>query len=186
MTTPSFHIVAPAFNLPAQSDAESFGSVVWLWMHASRHNHHPLFALEHTLLPAIHLGQYVLVIEINTQSGARRPVGYLGWANLSAEAEARYIQNPITGLNRDDWNSGDRMWFTDYVAPFGNTTKVHALWKPLFAQASSRYMYHRSNERGVHIRQFVGARVTPDDARQWWTDRPMLAAPAVPAAQPTR
>lgn len=176
MTTSDFHIVAPAFNLPAQSDAESFGSVVWLFMHGGRHNSQPLFALEHTLLPVIHLGQYILVLDKRASNGAPRPVGYLGWANLSAEAEARYVQNPITGLTRDDWNSGDRMWFVDFVAPFGHASQVHAAWKPFFADISGRYMYHRSNERGVQVRQFVGASVTQDAARQWWAERPILAA----------
>lgn len=176
MSQLTYKVIAPVFNLPAQSDAESFGSVVWLLMHGERHNGQPLFALEHTVLPAIGLGQYVLVLELDAQSGARRPVGYLGWANLSAEAESRYVRNPVSGLTREDWNSGDRMWFTDYATPFGNTSKVHNLWKPLFAKASARFMYHRSNERGVHIRQFTGAQVKPEEARQWWADRPILAA----------
>jgi len=176
MNSSEFHIVAPAFNLPAQSDAESFGSAVWLFMHGGRHNSQPLFALEHTLLPAIQLGQYILVLEKNASNGPGRPVGYLGWANLSAEVEARYVQNPVTGLTRDDWNSGDRMWFTDFIAPFGQAAKVHGIWKPLFASISSRYLYHRSNERGLQVRQFVGAKVAPDTARAWWAQRPILAA----------
>lgn len=180
MTASTTHIVAPAFNLPATSDAESLGVAVWLWMHAPKHNTRPLFALEHGLLPAIHLGQYVLVIEKDTQTGARRPIGYLGWANLSAEAEARYVDNPITGLQRDDWNSGDRMWLIDFVAPFGHAAKVHATWRPLFAKAVVRYMYHRSNERGVQVREITGLQVKPDEARQWWAQRPILAVPRPP------
>lgn len=177
---PTMHTIAPAFKLPAHSDAESFGSAAWLWMHSNLHKHHPLIALEHTLLPAIRLGQYVLVLEQDATTGVRRPIGYLGWANLSPQAEARYISNPIAGLRSEDWNSGDRMWFTDFIAPFGHAAKVHAIWKPLFAHASGRYMYHRSNERGVQVRQFVGAQVNPADARQWWAQRPMLAVSRQP------
>ena len=186
MTTSEFHIAAPAFNLPAQSDAESFGSSVWLWMHAAKHNNRPIFALEHMLLPAIHLGQYILVLEQSASTGVRRPIGYLGWANLSAEAEARYVQNPITGLTRNDWNSGDRMWFVDFVAPFGHAAKVHSLWKPLLAKSSGRFMYHRSNERGVQVRQFTGAQVSPEEAQQWWAQRPILAVPTSPTPAPIR
>lgn len=175
MTSALLHLVAPALNLPAQSDAESFGSVVWLWMHATNHNNRPLLSLEHALLPAIHLGQYILVTEQDPGTGAQRPVGYLAWANLDAQTEARYITNPLTGLRREDWNCGDRMWFIDFVSPFGNTTKVHGAWKRLLARSSGRYMYHRSNERGVRVRNFVGAEVTAEAARQWWAQRPMLA-----------
>lgn len=175
MTQATYHVIAPAFNHPAASDAESFGSAVWLWMNATPHSQRPLFALEHMLLPAIRLGQYVLVIEKSSGTGALRPVGYLGWANLSAEAEARYVNKPITGLQSDDWNSGDRMWCIDFMAPFGNASPIYNQWKSLFASASARYLYHRSHERGVQVRQFKGARVTSDQAHQWWATRPILA-----------
>jgi len=174
MTASNIHIVAPAFGFPAQSDAESFGSAVWLWMHAVKLNDRPLYALDHMLMPAIQLGQYVLVVEVDA-GGAKRPIGYLGWANLSAEAEARYVNNAITGLTREDWNSGDRMWFIDFVTPFGDASKAHAVWKPLFAKASGRFMYHRSHERGVTVRHFIGADVASQDAQAWWVKRPILA-----------
>lgn len=177
MTHPAYHVIAPACNHPAASQAESLGSAVWLWIHASNHSKQPVLALEHTLLPAIRLGQYVLVIEKVPDTGTLRPVAYLAWANLSAQAEARYVQNPFTGLTRDDWNSGDRMWITDYVAPFGHAAKLTSICKQLLCDTSGRYMYHRSNERGVQIRKFVGARVSPADARQWLAQRPILAIP---------
>lgn len=171
----SFQIIAPAFNLPPHSDAEAFGSAVWLWMHGPNHRNLPLTALDHMLLPAIRLRQYVLILEERPE-GITRPIGYLGWANLSAEAESRYLRNPYQGLRNEDWNSGDRMWLVDFFAPFGDSQKVHALWSPFFANASVRYMYHRSHERGVTVRTLNGAQVDPAHARQWWTDRPMLAA----------
>jgi cytolysin-activating lysine-acyltransferase len=170
----SFQIIGPAFNLPPHSDAEAFGSAVWLWMHGANHSNMPLAALNQALLPVIQLQQYVLVLD-NSQQAAK-PVGYLSWANLSAEAEQRYLRGPNLGLRPDDWNSGDRMWLVDVFAPFGHTAQMSALWKPLFATISARYLYHRSNERGVSVRTFTGTRVDPAYARQWWADRPMLAA----------
>ena len=85
MAAPNMHLVAPAFGHLAASDAESFGSAVWLWMQAAKLHDRPLYALDRVLLPAIQLGQYVLVMEID-DAGAKRPIAYLGWANLSAEA----------------------------------------------------------------------------------------------------
>jgi cytolysin-activating lysine-acyltransferase len=177
MTTHPFQTIAPAFNAPATSDAESFGSAIWLWMQSNKHCDRPLFALKDMLLAPIQLGQYVLVMEHTPHGAGRRPIGYLGWANLSAEAEARYVDNPLTGLRREDWNSGDRMWFIDFVAPLGHAAQVHATWKPLLAHSSGRYMYHRSNERGVQIRKFVGARVSAQEASHWWAQRPVMAVP---------
>ncbi len=180
--TSSFQIMGPAFHLPPHSDAEAFGSVVWLWMHGVNHRDMPLAALNQALLPAIHLQQYVLVLD--TSQPAPRPVGYLSWANLSAEAEQRYLQNPHLALRPEDWSGGDRMWFVDFFAPFGHSAQMLSLWKPLFAGISARYMYHRSHERGVLVRTFTGERVDPAYARQWWADRPMLAAARATTPQP--
>ncbi|MDO8770401.1 MAG: toxin-activating lysine-acyltransferase [Burkholderiaceae bacterium] len=181
MQSPSLRIVAPAFDLPSHSDAEAFGSATWLWMHAKNHRDIPLLALDHMLLPAISLRQYALVLE-ETQTGTR-PIGYLGWANLSAEAESRYLHSPFGGLSNLDWNSGDRMWFVDFFTPFGHSRQVYALLKPLFSGISARYMYHHSNERGVRVLTYTGSRVERAYARKWWTERPMRAVPHKPDAE---
>ncbi len=180
-STTSLKIIAPAFNRPAHSDAEAFGSAVWLWMHGRNHCEIPLLALDHMLLPAIQQRQYVLLMETSAQ-GASRAVGYLSWANLSAEAEARYVANPARGLTAADWNSGDRMWVADFFAPFGHSRQMRTLLAPLMAGISARFLYHRGHERGVTVRTFTGAKVDPAYARRWWADRPMLAAPARPSA----
>lgn len=180
MPPSTFTIIAPAFNLPPHSDAEAFGSATWLWMHGSKQRNLPLAALDQVLLPAITRGQYAMVME-HLPSGTR-PVAYLGWANLSAEAEARYVHSPLNGLGSDDWNSGDRTWFIDFFAPFGHSKLLHTLLKTPMAGFSARYMYHRSHERGVRVLTFTGARVDPTYARQWWADRPMLAAPVTRTA----
>jgi hypothetical protein len=51
------------------------------------------------------------------------------------------------------------------------------------ANLSARYVYRRSHERGVIVRTFTGERVDPACARQWWADRPMLAAPRATTLQ---
>lgn len=86
-------------------------------MQSPQHCNLPLLALDAMLLPAIRQQQYVLVLE-EAGTGSR-PIGYLGWANLSAEAESRYLHGLTGALTAHDWNSGDRMWFTDFFAPPG-------------------------------------------------------------------
>lgn len=174
MPSPTLQILAPAFHLPAHSDAEAFGTAAWLWMHGDNHQNLPLLALDRMLLPAIRLRQYAMLLEVS--AAGSRPVAYLGWANLNADAEARYLQKPVDGLRAEDWNSGDRMWFTDFFAPFGHSKAVRALLAPHMAGISARYLYHRSHERGVRVMTYTGTKVDPAYARQWWTDRPILAA----------
>ncbi len=185
MTSPSLKIIAPAFGSPAHSDAEAFGCAVGLWMHGRNHSQIPLLALDHMLLPAIQRHQYALLMETSAQGGSR-PVGYLSWANLSADAEARYLNNPARGLTAADWNSGDRMWFADFFAPFGHSRALYSRAAPLMAGISARFLYHRSNERGVIVRTFTGAKVDPAYARRWWDERPMQSAPTAPAAPQQR
>jgi cytolysin-activating lysine-acyltransferase len=177
MSETALKIIAPAFGTSAHSDAEAFGSAVWLWMHGRKHNQIPLLALDHMLLPAIELRQYALLMEESAQ-GASRPVGYLSWANLSAEAEGHYLYTPAQGLTAADWNSGDRMWFVDFFAPFGHSRQLYSMTAPLMASISARYMYHRSHERGVTVRTFTGTKVQPAYARQWWAERPIQASAA--------
>jgi len=178
MTTRSWKVIAPALvsapgDADTPSDAEIFGSAVWLWMQGPNHRNLPLHALDRLLLPAVRSQQFALVMEADAQT--TRPVGYMAWANLSAEAESRYIASPLHGLNEEDWNSGDRMWCTEFFAPQTSPHRVKRLLAPLFAHASFRYLGHRSHERGVKVFTFRGTQVEPLYALQWWNARPMLA-----------
>ena len=178
MPISALKIIAPALTTTVsgaatQSDAEYFGSATWLWMQSKNHRNLPLHALDDLLLPAIRLRQFAIVTQDSEQG--TRPVAYLGWANLNAEAESRYLSSPLHGLQNNEWNSGDRMWFTDCFAPFGNALRVRRILQPLFAKASARYLDHRSNERGARVHTFVGTQVDLAYAHTWWTDRPMLA-----------
>ena len=57
------------------------------------------------------------------------PVCYSSWGYLSPEARDRHLAR--AGLVRAaDWNSGDELWFMDFIAPFGNVQKyVRDLYK---------------------------------------------------------
>ncbi len=75
------------------------------------HRDAPLHTLPDLLLPVIKHRQYVVA----TEQG--RPVFFMSQAWLSPEAEARYLTQPAILMPQSDWNSGDRMWVCDWVAP---------------------------------------------------------------------
>ncbi len=79
-------ITAPALNAPGHSEAEIFGSIVWLAMQANNKNRLPLQDLSQWLLPALRTQQFILASE--SIDGQTRPVAYMSWANLTAEATA--------------------------------------------------------------------------------------------------
>lgn len=164
----SLSILAPGLMEQSWSEAEALGSAVWLWMHSATHRNFPLHTLSALLLPAIKHRQFVLASE------AGRPVFYLAWANLSAEAEQRYLQNHPIHMPDQDWNSGERMWVLDLVAPFGHARKlVRLLQRQQFANRLMRTLYHRGEERGMRIKTFQGIAVLPEEARMWFAAHPV-------------
>lgn len=90
----------------------TLGKVIWLWSYSSLHRRWPLESAIHYIIPAIEKEQCRLIVDQNGM-----PRGYTSWAWLSSEAEKRYILDP-NSLSYNDWNSGDRLWFIDFIAPF--------------------------------------------------------------------
>src|SRR5699024_443562 len=115
MRNGKYDVLSPLYSGEPINEAEVLGAAVWLWMHSPLHRDAPLHTLPDLLLPVIKHRQYV----ITTEQG--RPVFFMSWAWLSQEAEARYLTQPAILMPQSDWNSGDRMWVCDWVAPFGHT-----------------------------------------------------------------
>lgn len=169
----SFNITAPALGLPGHGETEVLGAATWLWMHSLKHRSLPVIALSQTLLTPLKAQQFILVSEAGP-GGAVRPVAYLGWGNFDAETEARYLQAGTTALLRNaDWNSGDRMWITDWVTPFGHAPQLRRIVGTLLANSCFRALYHRGVEHGQRVMAMRGDRVSRDDADAWWHDRPL-------------
>ncbi|RQO73162.1 toxin-activating lysine-acyltransferase [Aquitalea sp. FJL05] len=163
----SFTIIAPALQGGEFNEATELGSAVWLWMHSASHRNTPLHGLSSLLLPAIKRGQFVLVSEGN------KPVFYLSWARMSLDAESRYLRQHPLLMPAEDWTSGDRIWLLDWVAPFGHSRAMRHIIARLFSRHCMRALYHRSNERGLRIKQFHGISIMPAEARAWFALHPV-------------
>lgn len=172
MQIDSLTITAPALSVAWRREAEVLDSVIWLWMQAREHRDIRLHAVSRLLLPALKHKQFILAWGHDGQQ--LRPVACMSWANLNSEAESRYLNNPTTALHPDDWNSGDRMWITDWFTPFGHTRKFRRAVEQLLSGRSARTLYRRGNERGVRVLALRGDQVTQAQAKQWWQDRPMV------------
>lgn len=166
-------IIAPGLIEQTWNEAKVLGSVVWLWMYSPSRRNMPLHTLSALLLPAIKRRQFIL--------GARPDelCFCLSWANLNLEAEQRYLQQHPALMPDVDWNSGDRMWVLDWVAPFGHTLMANRLLKrQLFANRLGRMLYYRGDERGMKIKPFQGMAVLPEEARLWFEAHPVAIEPA--------
>lgn len=161
-------ILAPALYEENWSEAAAMGGAVWLWLHSSSHRNMPLNGLSALLLPAITRRQFLLA------SHNGQPVAYISWANLSEEAEQRYLNQHPLHMPEADWNSGERLWLLDWVAPFGHTAAMaHLVLSQLFADRCFRSLYHRGNERGMQIKQFRGRALLPIEADLWFETHPV-------------
>lgn len=94
------------------------GHISWLWSCSPLHRSWPISVFAINTLPAMIHGQYVLLMENDY------PVAYCSWANLNIENEVKYIKD-TNSLIADDWISGDRAWFIDWITPFGHTPKLY-------------------------------------------------------------
>lgn len=166
-------MTAPALNAPGHSEAEIFGSIVWLAMQAKSKNRLPLQELSQWLLPALRTQQFILASECI--DGQIRPVAYMSWANLTAEVESRYVANPDEGLSPQEWAVGDRMWVIDWMTPFGHSQSFSRAVSASLANSCSKSLYHRGGHRGLRVQLFRGDHVSHEQAKQWWKDRPILA-----------
>jgi cytolysin-activating lysine-acyltransferase len=161
-------ILAPGLIAQPWSEAEALGSAIWLWMHSSNHRDRALHTLNVLLIPAIKQRQFLLGSE------AGRPVFFISWARLSPEAEQRYIRNNPLLMPEADWNSGERLWFLDWVAPFGHSAIAQRLLhRHLMANQCGYSLYHRGHEKGLKIKRFHGKAVLPQEAQGWFDAHPV-------------
>ena len=166
-------ITVPALNSPGHSEAEIVGSIVWLAMHANNKARLSLHDLSQWLLPALRTQQFILASE--NIDGQKRPVAYMSWANLTAEVESRYVDNPDEGLSPQEWAVGDRMWVIDWMTPFGHSKVFRDAVGAALTGCCFKSLYHRGGDRGLRVMFFRGDRVPLEQAKQWWKDRPILA-----------
>lgn len=165
-------ITAPALGAPGSSTAEVIDSVAWMWLQAKMRGNLQVHDLSSMLLPALNEQQYILASAY--VEGEIKPVAYLAWANMSAEAEQRYLRNRAATVEPADWRSGDRMWITEWFTPFGHAWQFRLVAGRLLAHRAARAIYHRVGAPGMRVLHFRGDTVTRAQARQWWSERPLL------------
>ena len=167
-TKPTLTFVAPQFEPHHLSEAAVLGAIVWLWMQSKMHQDAPLKALNAALMPAIKTGQYLLAFK-NDQ-----PVAYVAWAKFDEQTEAQYLSNPAQLNQADQWQSGERYWFTDYITPFGDARQIRQmLTHRLFPTGLFRSLYHKGADKGLRVMTFHGTAVHALEAKHWFEQHPV-------------
>ena len=163
-----YDVKAPLILGGDDNEAEAFGAAVWLWMHSPMHRNAPLHTLPTLLLPIIKLQQYVLVSHQN------QPVFFLSWAWMDQDAEMRYLTQSAVNMLESDWCCGERLWFCDWIAPFGHTRAMcNLIAREVFPYSCMRALYHRGDTRGKRVVEFKGAQVSHQQAKEWRINHPL-------------
>lgn len=89
----------------------------WLLLQSDLHRRLALEDVEALFLVPLSLDQ------VRIYRRGSRPVGLVTWAWLSAEAEASHLagERPLAA---GEWRSGERLWYPDFIAPFGDLAAI--------------------------------------------------------------
>lgn len=138
----------------------NLGQIAWLWMNSDLHNAWSTRLLMRNVIPPITLGQYELI----TENGF--PVAYASWAFFSADSELRYLLKP-SQITLNDWNSGDRLWFIDYISPFSvhHTMRLKNILRSKFSDQFARALRVKAGSNAGRVPTYFGKNA-PEDWRK--------------------
>lgn len=86
------------------------GRVADLMARSDIYCHYPIACLAIWIKPAILLKQIHLFQDVSGKD-----VGYITWARLAPDTEARLVGDPDVLFHVTEWNEGDRLWIMDFV-----------------------------------------------------------------------
>lgn len=105
-------------KLPAQKLHLLLGEITGLLMASKVHRKYQIRDIADVIFPAINLGQYVIF-----RNARKEPIAFVTWGRFSAVVENKYLNgNPV--LTEHELNSGDRLYFLDFAAPYGHARQV--------------------------------------------------------------
>ncbi|MGJ4931613.1 toxin-activating lysine-acyltransferase [Bradyrhizobium sp. HKCCYLS2038] len=132
-----------------RTNSEVLGEILWLYAHSPIHQRLRLHEVEQFVMPAIKHNRY----RIYKRNGI--PIGYVGIARLSKEVEDAWLGGKYV-LQPDDWISGDRLWYLQFVVPFGDTLEVRNRLRdePELYRKPAWGLRPNKNGQGVHVVQF--------------------------------
>lgn len=105
-------------QLPPDKMYQLMGEVLSLLTVSPLHRQFTVLDVPAIILPPIHLNQFR--IYKNTKGKA---VGLVTWAYFSKEVEEKYLNGQMI-LPLEDWKSGDILYLTDFIAPYGDARKI--------------------------------------------------------------
>jgi cytolysin-activating lysine-acyltransferase len=110
----------PSIEAPSAEKLRVYGDLLFLAFRSRRHASMTVGGLRSYLEPTVELGQFRIFRFDDV------PRGMYTWAWLSPDAERKLVEG--TPLDPDDWNSGNRLWIIDMIAPYKGLTANIVRW----------------------------------------------------------
>lgn len=153
--------LCPSLNNQPFDALKAFGMAAWLWGQSPLHKDWRLKFMAPTIWPAIMHRQFLI-----GRDKTYRPVVFVSWAQLDEARERQYLQNP-NSLSHDDWASGDRVWFIDWITPFGGAlATARKIEHDVFPQSAGHSLHVKAGSDTARIYDHYGCRVSDEQKRQ--------------------
>jgi cytolysin-activating lysine-acyltransferase len=97
---------------PDKQIMEKRGVVAYLMAKSKQYSRYPFISLSAWIDPPLQTNQLAIFYRWNDGE----PVGYMTWALLAPDVEHRWKTDPNVMLHFSEWNEGEALWITDFLA----------------------------------------------------------------------
>ncbi len=157
----------PEIEKPSEAKLRIYGDFLFLAFRSHWHARMNVANLRSAFEPPIELGQY----RVFRFDGV--PRGLLTWAWMNEEAERKYVSGDL--LDPADWQSGDRLWLIDIIAPYKGLTASISRWVMVPGQFTDGAFNFRRVSRDNATRRIVNIDFgRPDDKARILSDDDFL------------
>lgn len=140
-------------SLPPAERYRLIGEIVTLMTQSPVHKVYRVEDLPLTILIPIELNQFRIY-----RNSKGEPMALVTWGMFSKEAEATFLRQ-TTLLTKGDWRSGDIIYFTDFIVPYGQVKQIVKDLRERFrGKTTYSIHYDAPNQQRPRIRQFTGYR----------------------------
>jgi cytolysin-activating lysine-acyltransferase len=143
-----------------ENSAESHKNIGLIFLLYSKSTLHSTWSVTDAMnyaLPPTLKKQFLMIFDSNNL-----PVAYVSWAFLNLKNENKYINDPHS-LRVEDWCSGDRLWFMDFLSPFdGDVTKdlFRLLTTDVFPNRVARSLRLKPGSSVSYIKSYSGKSIS--------------------------
>lgn len=143
-------------SLAPEQRSRLVGDITLLMATSRVHRAFPVVDLMDVVLPPVHLNQFRIYHNKN-----KTPIGLATWGFFTNDVLERYLAGDVV-LTLDEWKNGDRLVFTDFIAPYGHAKLiVHDLRNNIFPQATGcSIRFDAAGKPRKKVRHWHGALVS--------------------------